>query len=52
MQKYYDIMSFTLTQKEGGDLMSSSDLIWNLVMMLIEKIEDSKKDENSNDKDE
>ena len=52
MQKYYDIMSFTLTQKEEGDLMSSSDLIWNLVMMLIDKIEDSKKDENSNNKDE
>ena len=32
--------------------MSSSDLIWNLVMMLIDKFEDSKKDENSNDKDE
>ena len=45
-------MSFALTQKEGGDLMSSLDLIWNLVMMLIDKIEDSKKEENSNDKDE
>ena len=32
--------------------MSNSDLIWNLVMMLIDKIEDSKKEENSNDKDE
>ena len=32
--------------------MSNSDLIWNLVMMLIDKIEDSKKDEKSNDKDE
>ena len=32
--------------------MSSYDLIWNLVMMLIDKIEDSKRDENSNDKNE
>ena len=32
--------------------MSTSDLIWNLVMMLIDKIEDSKKEDNSNDKDE
>ena len=32
--------------------MSNSDLIWNLVMMLIDKIEDSKKDENSNAKNE
>ena len=45
-------MSFALTQKEGGDYMSNSDLIWNLVMMLIDKIEDSKREEKSNDKDE
>lgn len=32
--------------------MSNSDLIWNLVMMLIDKIEDSKREEKSNDKDE
>lgn len=32
--------------------MSTSDLIWNLIMMLIDRVEDSKKDENSNDKDE
>ena len=32
--------------------MSTSDLIWNLIMMLIDRIEDSKKDENSNDKNE
>jgi len=37
-------------KRRGGDLMSTSDLIWNLIMMLIDKIEDSKKDENSNDK--
>ena len=32
--------------------MSNSDLIWNLVSMLIDKIEkDSKKEEQSKDKD-
>ena len=28
-------MSFTLTHKEGGDDMSSYDLIWKLVLMLL-----------------
>lgn len=33
--------------------MTNSDLIWNLITMLIDRIEiDSKKEENSNDKDE
>ena len=38
---------------KGGDYMSNSDLIWNLVNMLIDRIEkDSKKEEEkSNDKD-
>lgn len=33
--------------------MTNSDLIWNLITMLIDRIEkDSKKEEKSNDKDE
>ena len=42
-------MSFALTQKKGVDCMSAFDLIWNLVMMLIDKIEDSKKEEKTKD---
>ena len=44
-------MSFALTLKKGGDYMSAFDLIWNLVIMLIDRIENSNKEKNSNDKD-
>ena len=42
-------MSCALEGK-GGDLMSSFDLIWNLVMMLIDQIKDSNNEKNTNDK--
>ena len=44
-------MSFALTLMEGGDNMSTPDLIWNLVMMLLDLIKDSKKEEEANEKD-
>ena len=44
-------MSFALTLMEGGDNMSTPDLIWNLVMMLLDLIKDSKKEEETNEKD-
>ena len=51
LQKYYVILSFALTHKEGGDDMSNSDLIWNLVTMLIDRIENSKNEEKTKDND-
>ena len=35
LQNYGVILSFALTHKEGGDYMSSYDLIWKLVLMLL-----------------
>ena len=53
LQNKGDKMSFALTLMEGGDYMTTPDLIWNLVSLLIDRIEqDSKKEkEKSNDKD-
>ena len=51
LQKYCVILSFALTHKEGGNDMSNSDLIWNLVTMLIDRIENSKNEEKTKDND-
>ena len=44
-------MSFALTHKEGGDYMTTSDLIWNLIMMLLDQINDSENEKETNEKD-
>lgn len=44
-------MSFALTLMEGGDYMTTSDLIWNLIMMLLDQINDSKNEKETNEKD-
>ena len=49
LQNKGDKMSFALTKKRGGDFMTTADLIWNLIMMLLDKIEDSKKEEDTNE---
>ena len=51
LQNKGDKMSFALTHKEGGDDMSAYDLIWNLIMMLLDQINDSKNEEETNEKD-
>ena len=51
LQKQADIISFALTHKEGGDDMSAYDLIWNLIMMLLDQINDSKNEKETNEKD-
>ena len=44
-------MSFALTLMEGGDNMTAYDLIWNLIMMLLDHINDSKNEKETNEKD-
>ena len=51
LQIYCVILSFALTLKEGGDDMTSYDLIWNLIMMLLDQINDSKNEKETNEKD-
>ena len=51
LQNKGDKMSFALTLMEGGDDMSAYDLIWNLIMMLLDQINDSKNEEETNEKD-
>ena len=41
------ILSFALTKMKGGDDMSSYDLIWKLVLMLLAQKDASIKDEKS-----
>ena len=51
LQIYCVILSFALTHKEGGDYMTTSDLIWNLIMMLLDQINDSENEKETNEKD-
>ena len=43
-------MSFALTHKEGGDDMTSFDLIWKLVLMLLAEKDASKEEKKAKDK--
>ena len=43
-------MSFALTKKKGGDFMSSFDLIWKLVLMLLAEKDASKEEKKAKDK--
>ena len=45
------ILSFALTKMKGGDDMSSYDLIWKLVLMLLAQKDASIKDEKSKEED-
>jgi len=48
----YNVIAFSLKGREGVKNMTNADLFWNLLQMyLAEKERNSKKEENTNDKD-
>ena len=50
LQNKGDILSFALTLKKGGDDMTSYDLIWRLVLMLLAEKDASIEEKKAKDK--